>query len=580
MNLLGKAVNAVSFWGGAALGAIFRADYLAKAHKGARVSEKSLDRILRCSRNTEYGKRYGFSSIKSVEDYQKAVPLSTYDNYQDYIDRMVNKGEQKLITGHRISYYAASSGSVGQTKLIPQATACYWSIFKVICLMVRDAAAAMQQRSACGLPARGLLTTEIHISRVDDGEEGAKASGGTVSSYAINGVKVFLPLFTPFPREAFEGGIEDLRYVKARYALQDPEVRWLTSPFMSALTDIVTYIIGNHEMLIRDIENGTIDPAIAMSAKARKRLERKLRPDPKRAAVLKAAFDGDSDAGVLSRVWNKLSLVSSVGAGDFTPFTNKMKRWCGKDVRFGFSCYTASEAWMGYAFRFNDPSYLLLLDGIFYEFLPVGEDGEADTEHPLLVHQLELGKYYEIVLTTPAGLYRYRLRDVLKVTGFEGQVPYLEFAYRANRALELSGTHINDELIAAGVQAVTDKLGIGIEEFSAYGEIEQEPPRIVMFMEPERPVTDEERQQMINAFEERIFTASYCYRIDRQPGDVAPPELYTVAPGTYSRHRRMKIESGKPENQIKAVRSIRNEEDYAFFRAAADGHAQAWNKDW
>lgn len=568
MNLLGKAVNAVCFWGGAALGAIFRADYMRKARRGVRVSEKSLKRILRENRGTEYGRRYGFSSIRTVEDYQKAVPLSTYDDYQDYISRMVNKGEQNLITGRKISYYATTSGSVGQTKLIPQASSCYGSVFKVICLMVRDAAAAMQRRGACGVPARGLLTTEIHIGRVDDGEKDEQTSGGGVSSYAINGVRAFLPLFTPFPKEAFEGGIENLRYVKARCALMDPNVRWLSGPYMSMLTDIISYILENHEMLIRDIENGSIDPSIRMSAEVRARLERKFRPDPIRAAELKAIFAEGSEAGIVSRIWKKLSLVDAVGAGDFLPFTKKMLHWCDADVCLSYASYTASEAWMGYSFHFYDPSYLLLLDGNFYEFLPVDENSEADTEHPLLAHQLEVGKYYEIVLTTPAGLYRYRLRDVLKVTGFEGETPYFEFAYRANRTTDLCGSHITDAFINAAVEAVEKEMGLRIDDYSLFADTEHVPPRVVMFMEPEQLVDAEGCRRMQEVFESALVKVARGYRISRQANNLSVSEVCPVEKGTYMRYRQLKIAKGAAENQMKSIRVIKPGEDLAYFLAA------------
>lgn len=575
MNLLGKAVNAVCFWGGAALGELVRADYLAKARRGVSISEKALKSMLHRSRDTEYGKRYGFSSIGSVEDFQKAVPLSTYDDYLPYITRMVEKGEETLITANKISYYATSSGTVGQTKLLPQMAKGYGNVFKIICLMLRDGAVAMRRRHVCGIPARGLMTTEIKKNPVKtEDKEKSDAAIGSITSYTINGVKWFLPLFTPLPKEAFEGGIRNLRYIKARYALQDPEVRWLTSPFMSALTDIVSYIVGNQEMLLRDIENGVIDPSVEMTDEVRRSLEKKLLPDPQRAAELREIFAAPSDEGMVAKIWKKLAYINSVGAGDFSPFTKKMLHWCGPDIYISYSSYLASEAWIGYAIHFNDPSYLLLLDGNFYEFLPVGEDGVIDEEHPKLMQELETGKYYEIVVTTPAGLYRYRMRDVLKVTGFEGQTPYLEFAYRANRATDLCGAHINDEFVIAAIAAVEKETGLRIDDYSLYADAEATPPRIVMFVEPERPVSAEERGRMRRTFEAAMVKGGRGYRIGREAGNLAPSELYTVKQGSYMRYRQMRVAAGASENQLKSIRVIKSAKDREFFRSCVDDDAQ------
>ena len=54
-----------------------------------KAQEKTLKKILKRNKNCELGKKYNFSEIKTIEDYQKMVPLSTYDDYAPYVDRMV-----------------------------------------------------------------------------------------------------------------------------------------------------------------------------------------------------------------------------------------------------------------------------------------------------------------------------------------------------------------------------------------------------------------------------------------------------------------------------------------------------------
>lgn len=576
MNGLQAFANNVLIHSGSVLGAIFRRDYFAKSRNGKRVSEKALRKLLRVNQNTEYGKRYGFSSINSVEDYQKAVPLSTYDDYREYIKRMVDKGEKNLITARRISFYATTSGTVGETKLIPQIASYFWPSFKLICIMANDLTTAMRMRGVPSATARGLLTTEIHINALHEGKKRrfGDARVGGISSYGTDGMKLFLPLLTTLPKEAFEGGqINDLRYIKARYALQDPDVKWIGGIFMSALSDIISYIESNHEMLIRDIEKGVIDPSVDISEEARGNLEKKLRPAPARAAELREIFARSSDEGAFAKVWKKLSFVCSVGGGEFMPFTKKMRAVCGDDVYFAYAFYGASEALMGFAMHMEDPSYLLLLDGNFYEFLPVEDECESMPERPLLAHELEVGKHYEIIVTNCSGLYRYRIRDVVKITGFEGETPYMEFAYRANRATDLCGAHINDEFVAAATAAVEKELGLRVEDYSLYADTDAEPPRIVMFMEPERPVDAEQRKRMQEVFEAAMVQGGRGYRLAREAGNLAPCAVNTVAPGTYRAYRQMRVAAGASENQLKSIRVIRPGKEYEFFLSGVDAGA-------
>ena len=62
-------------------------------------NEKLLLRILEQNKDTEYGRKYGFANIHSIEEYQKKVPVSVYDDYAGYILRMSEDGEEGKIDG-------------------------------------------------------------------------------------------------------------------------------------------------------------------------------------------------------------------------------------------------------------------------------------------------------------------------------------------------------------------------------------------------------------------------------------------------------------------------------------------------
>ena len=68
------------------------------------VQERFLKGLLSRNAQTEYGKKCGFSGLRTVEDYQKQVPLSRYDDYEPLIERQIG-GERGLLTVDEPVFY-------------------------------------------------------------------------------------------------------------------------------------------------------------------------------------------------------------------------------------------------------------------------------------------------------------------------------------------------------------------------------------------------------------------------------------------------------------------------------------------
>ena len=77
-----------------------------------------LMKLLADNKDTEYGKKYDFASIHSIEDYQKKVPVVGYDDLAPYLERMMD-GEKNLLTAYRYNHFNETSGTVGAPKVVP-----------------------------------------------------------------------------------------------------------------------------------------------------------------------------------------------------------------------------------------------------------------------------------------------------------------------------------------------------------------------------------------------------------------------------------------------------------------------------
>ena len=572
MNLLSTATNALLLHLGSGMGTLCRYDWRRKAHDGRRYSEKLLLRLVKKNRGTEFGRAYHFDCIKSVRDYQDIVPLTTYEDYKDYIDRMLINGEQRLITKSKARFYAVSSGTTSYVKYLPQTLASLIPYVKLVLCVATDLCTSLNDCGVGSFSAKGIMVTEVSQKPASEelaGHAKARTPTGAVSSYATGALKLLFPLFTPLPLLLVGNDeIVNLKHFKALFCLQDRNLKFFGATYMSFLMDLVTYIQENHDMLIRDMETGTIDQSIELSDDVRRKLERRMKPNPKRAAELRHIFQNDSDIPLISRIWKNMSLVCAVGTGDFALSAQRMRALCLEDVRFSNSMYAASEAFMGAAMSVNTTHYLLVPDSGFYEFIPVPEECPEMPERPLLAHELEVGKHYELILTSLAGLYRYRLNDVIQVVGYEGEFPYIEFAYRSSFCTDICASHVTMGQLAQSVRAAEETVDVSIEEYSLYGDGEHMKPRLELFLETDRMLTSQELARMTQAFQEKLLEVGYDYADSWNRGLMDLPALRCVAKNTYIRHRDEQITKGASGNQLKTLRAIRKPEDLAFFRAA------------
>lgn len=82
------------------------------------LQEKLLMDLLKDNADTEYGKKYDFANIHTVEEYRRKVPVQVYDDFAPYIERIIN-GEKNILTAYKVDQVNFTSGTVGTQKYIP-----------------------------------------------------------------------------------------------------------------------------------------------------------------------------------------------------------------------------------------------------------------------------------------------------------------------------------------------------------------------------------------------------------------------------------------------------------------------------
>lgn len=314
---------------GAALGKLVYFGFHRYTANANATQKKLITELLRKNRNTEYGKKYGFGTIHSVREYQDSVPLTTYRDYAPYVERMLN-GENNILTSSSVHRYVETSGSVGKPKTVPQVS---HAMFNFQCMgFVAPVACASEYFKEHGRhmpPQKGLLALEATSHILPNGK---KCS--CLSSAPLLYLKPFATMFTTSPKEVlFPEHPEkmDMQYLKLRFALPERDVSYLGAMVVTVTQTLFKYLEDNWQMLTDDIEKGIINENVRMPEDIRRKLSRKLRPDPVRAAELRAEFEkGFDESPILPRIWHKLGWMYAMMSGNLTVYDHKLRRYTGE----------------------------------------------------------------------------------------------------------------------------------------------------------------------------------------------------------------------------------------------------------
>jgi hypothetical protein len=209
-------------------------------------------------------------------------------------------------------------------------------------------------------------------------------------------------------------------------------LKYLRGTFAGHLAGWLAFIFENQADLINDIASGTLKEDLKLTVEVRAELIAKLKPDPERAAELRNAFAAGLD--FVRRVWPTLSYASAVITGSFAAYLPNLKQYLA-DLPICTTVYRASETPIGLNIDVNQPEQYALLVGLaYFEFIPLEAIDEKQPQSCGL-YTLTVGQYYEPVITNWAGLYRYRMGDVVRVEGYHRQAPILSTSHRGGVAV-------------------------------------------------------------------------------------------------------------------------------------------------
>lgn len=512
-----------------------------------KVNNELLLNILSKNVSSEIGKKFKFINIFSVEDFKMKVPLTEYFYYDNYIKRMAN-GEENILITEKVEYFGHTSGTTGKQKLVPVTKSSRMKAAKYMALLIsRFSYNNLKEDWNYG---KGLMIADIVMSTYTKG--GIPICSAT--SGGINGIKTLLPYLYTSPYEVMEIKEKEVAlYLHVLFGLKEKKLLYISGVFISNILDLLRVMEKNSDKLVKDIRQGRISKTLNINEETRKELNKYLTPNASRADELENEFK-KGFKGICKRVWPNLQYIASVTGANFTIYDEAVKYYLGP-VQIYSPCYAASEGIMGINPYVKDIRYVIIPDTVFYEFIPSEELSENNPK-TFCSDELEIGKSYEIVITTYTGLYRYRIGDVVKVVGFYNNSPEIEFLYRRNQVLNMVSEKTTEEHLTDAIRNTKNRLKLDLIDYTTVADNSITPGRYQFYFEVKGKVTKELVRSIEITLDEELRNCNLAYKRFRSKSGLAMPKVIMLEEGTFNKVKEFLFMKGISKNQIKIPRVV------------------------
>lgn len=346
------------------LGGVFKSRQThieAYTHNSEEIQRRVMTHLVQQGQRTQYGKTWGMNNVRTYEDFANRMPVTTYEELKEPIDRM-RHGEADVLWPGVVKWFAKSSGTTNdKSKFIPVSAD---GLKNIHYKGGKDAVALYLRNNPKSklFDGRSLILGGSHSPNYNV----ANSIVGDLSAILIENINPLANL---------------VRVPKKSIALM---------PDFEAKREAIA-----RQTLHANITNISGVPSWMLSVLVR---------------VLEL-----SGKNTLAEVWPGLEVFFHGGIA-FGPYREQYLHLVGSSQMQYMETYNASEGFFGLQDAPNDESMLLMLDyDVFYEFIPMDEFGR-DNATIVPLWGVVPGQNYAMVISTSCGLWRYIIGDTVMFT--------------------------------------------------------------------------------------------------------------------------------------------------------------------
>ncbi len=373
------------------------------------VQREVLQELVTAAQYTEFGRKYSFSSLFTLKDFKKNVPIHEYDDIKPYILRMM-EGEENILWNTPVNWFAKSSGTTSdKSKFIPiSEESLQDNHFK--------ASKDVLSNYYKNFPSSDLLTGKGLVV------------GGSHQISKVN---------------------EDIQYGDLSAVLMQNSPfwgQWIRTPELSVA------LLDEWEMKIEKLAQITANENVTSLAGV-----------PTWTLLLLKRILEIKGKSTIKEVWPNLELYINGGVS-FVPYKDQFSRIIREKINY-IEIYNASEGFIAGQVRPDDDGMLLFTEhGIFYEFMPVEEYGKKD---PVTVGLKDVvpGRNYALVISTTGGLWRYLIGDTVQFTSLN---PYkIKISGRLKHYINAFGEEVIVDNTDKAIAEASEKTNAIVNDYTA-----------------------------------------------------------------------------------------------------------------
>lgn len=518
-----------------------REEMVAALDDAAGRQQRVLEELLEFNADTEYGRAHDFASIRTPDEFRKAVPVNDYAALSSHIERMA-AGEKGVLSADDPAVYFTSSGTTGAHKKIPVTPTFmrktffpfYYAAWAPFIEHYPDvlsrpgAVLNLKHDPLTSPPTTSSGHPHVGASQVDFGEkfgEPLSAEPGTSAPWGT----------LPVPVDP--GDHLEKAYLRLRLAA-DGDVRGVIG-INPAMVAAVPYQLNLWwPRLIKEIHDGTLAG------------QPHTDPAPERARALERLAE---HFGTIrpAHVWPRMRAIFCWTTGMASLYLPRLREEFGPGVVTLPAPVAASEGPVGIALDRHGSACSLTVSAAMYEFLDADEDVTPDAA-TLLWDELEPGRDYHVVFSHAGGLYRYTVGDVVRVVDRVRGVPRVEYAGRSTRS-DVAGERLRDAQVIRALAAAGRATGLDLRNAACKvteggGDAA---PHYTFAVAPDSPWSREETARFAELLDQAVGVEAPRYRTARADGRLGAATVMTLDSDAFLRDWTSAVATGIRPTQVK-----------------------------
>ncbi|XP_073061930.1 jasmonoyl--L-amino acid synthetase JAR4-like [Primulina eburnea] len=534
-------------------------EFEAMTRDAGEVQTEALKKILEENGEAEYLQEWGLNGRTDPESFRACIPLVTHKDLESYIQRIADGQNSPILTGKPITTISLSSGTTqGKPKFVP-----FNDELMENTLQIFKTSFAFRNRE---YPIAGGKALQFIFSSKQFMTKGGLAAGtATTNVYRNSKIKKTMrEMQIPFcsPDEVIFGpDFHQSLYCHLLCGLifRD-EVQVISSTFAHSIIHAFRTFEQFWEELVSDIRGGVLSTRITVPS-VRLAVSKILKPDPESANTISHKILGLSNwNGLIPELFPNTKYIYGIMTGSMEPYLMKLRHYAG-NLPLLSADYGSSEGWIGVNVNPKLPpdltTFAVLPNIGFFEFIPLNEDFNSVEPNPVGLTEVKVGEEYEVIVTNFAGLYRYRLGDVVKVKGFHNSTPELQFVCRKNLLLTINIDKNTEKDLQLSVEAAAKLLSAENQEvidFTSQVDTSTDPAHYVIFWETSGGPNHEILQECSNCLDRSFVDAGYMS--SRKVNTIGALELRIVKRGTFHKILDHYVGLGSAVSQFKTPRCV------------------------